>query len=337
MNKILLFLCCIGFNAHAATKFQHDINPPANAHGVWLGADIATSVTINANKTIWLFGDTLIGSVTHHKREVHAIAHNSVGERVCKDHYCHPIHKYFKPQPPFAIFQPKDKHAYLWPTTGLMANHQLIIVAALVRPNSMQNNNFGTSLLFVNNPQAIPTQWKYKIVSWLPMQNKRLMFAAAYKEGSEIYLFGMCKNKHNYRSCYVKLPINKLNQINKSKLVYHNIDGLPAETEYSMVKWHHHFITAMITNGTNTIHFYTAQKLAGPWHIMKATYRINHIPKNCFSYAVKIHPELSKANELVLTYNVNINLGGSLDALSALLKNPANKNLYVPQFVAVEL
>ena len=105
-----------------------DLQPLFNvAGGPWLGADVATSVSLSPTRYLWLHGDTLVGRMSGGVRVPTAMPRNSVAlldvsadgrgtpagplRHFVKTNASDPVH--------FGFFSPANASEWYWPTVGL--------------------------------------------------------------------------------------------------------------------------------------------------------------------------------------------------------------------------
>lgn len=149
---------------------------PAAAGPSWLGADVATSIRIDADRYLWLFGDTLLGSVreecangavycdrilNHIDGEVEMIR-NSVGIATrAPNGAFHRIVKYWPTVDglPGDAFSSGTEDTYLWPLVGVRAGAPVLIGA---NRNTLESGlaPVGNTIVRIANPDDPPEQWR---------------------------------------------------------------------------------------------------------------------------------------------------------------------------------
>jgi hypothetical protein len=162
----------------SAPRAQKILNPSVTMpNGAWLGGDVAASIPVNDTLRVWLFGDTLVGSLktecpaplTFCNRRLatggaNGPVHNSVGILRGSPGSYQPIERFWgeKPNGEPTSFFPADKpDHYLWPLSGVPLDGGLVVLA---------NENSSTSglsavagvLLHVRNPLDPPPQWEIR-------------------------------------------------------------------------------------------------------------------------------------------------------------------------------
>jgi Domain of unknown function (DUF4185) len=136
----------------------------------WLGADDAYSVPLGAHKSLWLFGDTFVGSKTTEQRsQAKVMARNSIGISVCaQDKNC--TMRYFWRNPdgpkPRSFFDTGTDDLWYWPLDGFVHGKTLYVSLLAVRnkPGATSNDAFGfeiagTKLAIVKDIRVSPEKW----------------------------------------------------------------------------------------------------------------------------------------------------------------------------------
>ena len=115
----------------------------------WLGADDAYSVPLGADKSLWLFGDTFVGSkTTEHRSQTKVMARNSIGITVCApDKNC--TMRYFWRNPdapkPRSFFDTGTDDLWYWPLDGFVQGKTVYVSLLAVRNKlgATPNDAFG--------------------------------------------------------------------------------------------------------------------------------------------------------------------------------------------------
>ncbi len=160
----------------ADAALQRLIDPYPAAEGPsWLGADVASSVRLADDRWVWLFGDTLLGTIVGDcssgggcRREVRGpgagMIANSVGTMVLgADGAPWPVVKYWRTEDdaPAPIFSTPEE-GFLWPLAGVRVGTVLLVAA--------NRHTFASGLVPVDNvlvrvwnPDAPPDAWLYDV------------------------------------------------------------------------------------------------------------------------------------------------------------------------------
>lgn len=136
----------------------------------WLGADDAYSVSLGPHESLWLFGDTFVGSKTTEQRsQAKTMARNSIGISVCvPEKSC--TMRYFWRSPdapkPRSFFDTGTDDLWYWPLDGFVQGKTLYVSLLAVRnkPGATSNDAFGfeiagTKLAIVKDVHVSPEKW----------------------------------------------------------------------------------------------------------------------------------------------------------------------------------
>ncbi len=346
-------------------NLQSLINPRENPEGPsWLGADSATSIRITRDRCVWLFGDTILGKIKDGSRKYSVFIHNTIGvtERNSAGKFGKIKKSYAKEDGKIrAIFPSKKDEVFYWPLVGTTADSSLLVAASKVSTRDAKTFKvLGTTFFRVKNPKDPPKNWTYES-QFLPKKNGIVWGTALLKKDDWIYLFGRKGSGLSSKTVLAKIKADdaekgawkrKLNFAEgewKRDSAPKALEGLPGTSE-TTIQHNSYFgwYCLQIPPFSFEVHLYTAEKITGPWHDQGALYEIpspwskkkTKKGKHIFSaYAAKSHPELAeKENEIVLTYNVNLNsfVPGLTDKLGDYIEKEKYRKLYVPQFVSLE-
>lgn len=362
------------FMPRKTATLQAMIDPPNHSESpnTWLGADVSASIKLNSNTYVWIFGDTLLGRVSHHVRYVDHMRHNSVGFRFCvSKYYCGFLQKYTQDNDP--VFTFNKAHQYYWPTAGSQLSTKLFLTGYVVHDFVDQAeqkawlNIAGSGFVLVDNPMAKPAQWKYHTHALANTDAYLNWATATVVQDDWLYIFGCQTIKKasttNSSTVLSRIRLSDAESSTWSQIQYWHgghrwqketatpsnelgkVPGLPGISEMSLAHnpvlgWY----TLQIPALSFDVHLYTARALTGPWLDHGVIYTVPQRWKlagkanyadDFIVYAAKIHPELSKNdNEIVFTYNIN-----QIDFMALInnLKKEKYWQLYIPQFVVVKV
>lgn len=385
-SALALFLTFNVFAVHAKYNYQiiennpslqSLINPISDSadKNTWIGADVATSIQLDEKKYVWIFGDTLLGSVSSQSRTMNNMLHNTVGITTCEKYtvQCQPIQKYYRTHHDKvdSIFTLNNANQYFWPTTGSQLTTKLFIAGPIIRSHSKSNkwiDSAGTVFILVDNPLEAPSNWKYHIYTILNTADKLNWSTAAVKQGAWLYIFGSLKiGEHNEKTNAVlsRISLQDAEAAHWDKMEYWLgkikgwqtrlssptalgiLSGLTGCSEMSLghndrFGWYTVLLPAPFLS--YDAHFYTANELTGPWTDQGIIYTVPG-PWNpaetpdghngFLTYAAKVHPELAKT-ENDIVFTYNINQIDTNHLFSD-LKEPRYWGLYIPQFVEIKL
>src|SRR5262249_4525085 len=100
----------------------------------WIGADGAYSVPLSPTRTVWLFGDTFVGTIKNGSRAGSALGNNTVavpGGNGPEPNASFPIRR-GPADKPLSQFAPADGRGFLWPQAGTFHDGKLYLFLAQV-------------------------------------------------------------------------------------------------------------------------------------------------------------------------------------------------------------
>jgi hypothetical protein len=296
-----------------APELQARIDPRPAAYGpAWLGGDVAASIRVGEQKWLWLFGDTLFGSVRDSCPDGQSycgvkvageMVNNTIGLQEHSPAGPGLVRRFWPKTSdgaPAAVFTPATPGHYFWPLAGTTVDGALVVLA---------NENSPTSgllpvanvLLRVENPLAPTSQWR---VSQHALPGFRAETAsqsgvswttALLREDSSLILVGSLGNGTESAAVLARLPVAALTEVapelpvewwqegadgvpawsrhyDAAALV--EIAGLPGTSEATFVRTSTGWETWQIPALRYAIHHYKAATLAGPWHDEGVVYEI---------------------------------------------------------------
>lgn len=334
--------------AHSATLKTAPCLPKFPYQNGWLGGDGAYSVPLSANQTLWLFGDTFVGSTTTKPptRMGSTMVANSIGISRCGPHgfevnYFFGVPENQKATPFFKTAQ--DKY---WPIHGFMHQNKLYVALEQVATISDADNVFnfavvGVTLTEIANPTDPPQQWRMR---YLPLSRSKAAIPgiAMVKKDRYVYMLTVQENKaHPVMLNRLSLdqlanPLVELEYLSRTQGWKKGLMGddsailVPqAATEISL-----HFepqrqqwimVHTNPTFWSKEVVIRQAPALEGPWQqkvSLQSLYQEMQptdplYDKEIFCYAAKAHPQFSAApHSLVVTYACNsLNFGKLLQQM----------------------
>lgn len=315
----------------------------------WLGADVAYSISLATNKTVWLFGDTFVGQTAGGKRVHCRMIHSSIAIQQLGEapKFFYPTDK--KHNPESFMKSPATKTDF-WLSDGARTGRGLYYFMQQVAWTGGGVWGFrciGTWLAFVENPDAPPAHWK--------ITTKKLPFttladgedaawgAETLQNGGYIYIYGYANFQNSpgqKKLILARAPENEVGDFNALEYFsngnwtkdYRSLapvfSGAPPEGSVSWQPFLKKFVFVYTDGIWGTIVMRTADAPEGPWSLPIKLYQCPEmgISKNVFCYAAKAHPELSAANELLISYASNSQAESEVFS---------DTRLYWPRFIRV--
>lgn len=322
----------------------------------FLGADGGASVLLGKDRVLWIFGDTIIGTIRDGQRKGMLIRNSIAIQKLTKDGPG--TIKYYwdlTDNIPGAFFHPDSffKPYWYWPGTGVTINGKTYLFLSKVGEGKggagFAFRGLGCTLFIIENPDDSPDKWKMSKVDLIERNNHFNINTAAIVEGDFVYLLGYSDGPNDNPlervAILSRIPINKLDSANPGDSIqywskggqwlptHENLEPLfqPGTTESALYydSVHKRYITAVIRPFSPDYYIFSAEKLTGPWSEPQKIYDIPDLARNKLyhAYAGRIHPMLPCGpNELVLSYVVNTTDFWSM--FSAL-------DIYYPRFIRV--
>jgi hypothetical protein len=216
----------------ASPELQRLVDPSPEVIGPsWLGADVATSVRLTDDHYIWLFGDTLLGSVEtdcpdgasycDRRADDDGFIANSVGVMTRDlDGSFFPLVKYWRtvdgaPAPVLAAADPDE---FLWPLAGLVVGTRLLVTTTR-QTRAAGLASHGNVLVVVENPEDPAYDWRstrYDVPNVVPSagnggEDAGMSWATALvARGDHVYLFGSRGGATEARTILARLRVADL-------------------------------------------------------------------------------------------------------------------------------
>jgi hypothetical protein len=315
----------------------------------WIGADLAYSVPMGGDETLWLFGDTFVGQIRHDKRTPAEMIHSSIAIQKFgnEPQFYYPLDNKNSPQ---SFIKSPGPRTYYWLGDGVRTGDGLYLFVQEIEWINDSTWGFrcsGNWLAFIQNPDAVPALWK---ISMHKLPFNRLA------NGRDVVLG--CEILHTDNFIYIYGYSNRTNlTVSKNQVVARatemNFGNSDSWEFYSNGTWTKDFdkISSIFSGAGSegsvswqpflkklvfvysegiwgTILMRTADSPEGPWSTPMKLYQCPEIKisPHVFCYAAKGHPELSATNELLISYAANS------ENLSEVLND---SRLYWPRFIRV--
>jgi Domain of unknown function (DUF4185) len=166
----------------------------------WIGADGVYSVALNAQRRLWLFSDTWVGSVRDGKRFDATIVNNSVAVQdglgdATKLRF---FFRHNADEKNAALITPADGRGWFWLQAGFYGNKKLYLLLMQVEKTGEAGvfgfRQIGQTLGIVTNPDDAPTSWRVqqrKLPCTIFSAQRALTFGAAIlQDDNYLYLYG---------------------------------------------------------------------------------------------------------------------------------------------------
>jgi hypothetical protein len=360
---ILLGLLVLAGPRTVSAAPPEEVRPYPDFHDSlgWFGADDAYSIPLDAERSLWLFGDTFVGDRDMQARHQYKfMVRNSVGISTCKAGSACAMEYFWKnPYTPASrsFFDTGDDKVWYWPLDAWRDGKKLYVSLLVVRDNPKASSEAlgfeitGTRMAIVKDVYASPDKWKVTIQE---LTNARFWVGATVVEDGNFVLWYTQVSQGEAKGfmTVLRVPKNKMKNPAKS-FEYLKKDGtwakgLPgtdamhvidqAISEMS-VRYHpsiRKWVAVVPGPGfpTPQVDARTADSPIGPWSAPQKIFEFPEMKsdwhaydKDTFCYATKEHPEFSDS-KLVLSYTCNS---------MVVAKAVANGDIYRPRIVVLDL
>ena len=177
-------------------------------HSGWTGGDVAGTIPLGPDKTLWTFGDTWIGRVENGRRVDPVMVNNTFAwqsiaapESGSSNHTARvPALRFFwkaGEHGPAEVLRPEQPDSWYWPADGVVHDGALYLFCKQVRKRAagvpgFQFDWFANVLLRIANPAAAPTEWQVAGRWTLPGGDKLPRFGSACLVADDyLYVYGL--------------------------------------------------------------------------------------------------------------------------------------------------
>ncbi len=303
----------------------------------WTGGDGTVSILLPDGRTAWLFGDTLLGTVSvDETRSVDTpFIRNSLlvqnGTRI-------ETRMRFAGGEPTSFFVPSSADQWFWPGHGTVDGDQLKIFLhrfEQTEPKLWAWRWVGTDLASVSLPSLELTG-----IEPAPSENGILYGVSLLEEDAYIYIYGTADRNHPKEAHLARAPTGGIqcpwayysgaswsDQPTASQSILTGVS-----TQYSVIHAGHHFYLFTMDGRnvfSNIIVVYRAAQPQGPWQGPLTIYQAPETNSQVAAYNPFTHPQFSVENSLLLSYNLN-----HISDPNALYQDAS---IYRPRFIRVDL
>ena len=330
----------------------------------WLGGDGAYSVPLARGETLWLFGDTFVGTAGAADRRKARFIHNSIALSRCGARGWEIEYAWGRGDDgrPRAFFEAASDEAYWWPFDGFEHEGRLYVGLISVEPTPPRGpfglpfRFSGMALARIDQPDAEPERWAPTILA-LSSSEDAFPGSALVVHEEHLYLFAFFDhNAAHYPRMLARLPLRALDApepaaaletfakdgswqpgfVPKRARVLMDDDATEMSVRYDAKRsaW----LAVYGYPPSDRVVVRTAPSLEGPWSAPRTIFRIpeldprfasGHDP-DTFCYAAKEHPQYASAGRLWLTYVCNLFTPPGEDPWESLERLQRSMYLYRP-------
>ena len=336
-------------------------------HDGWFGADGGYSIPLATGHTLWLFGDSFVGTSKNKNRSGTKMINSTIGISSCDRDGKFTIRYVWAGQGtrhPEAIFPPVPHQYKYWATHGFTHGKDVYVALTMIRDRPDISGAFnweaiGTRLARIRNVERPFVEWR---IDYFDLYRGKV-FPGIWiiKDGGYVYLFsptGTSDSQHS-PTFLTRFPEAALDAgLAQIKLDYLARDDSwkpigPTGIDFADAKhvmddpfgagsvWYEpdrkHWVAVGqdATFRSNQAVVRTAPTLFGPWSPPKVIYRMPEADpntpgwdKDTWCYAAMAHPEYERDGRILITYACNSFDFGKL---------VRDLGIYVPRAVYVQL
>ena len=317
----------------------------------WLGADGASSIDLGNGNTLWLFGDTFVGTSPGEVRWQSTLVRNTIAIQEGDDPSRARMTFAWRSQEgrPASFFPDTDTSWY-WPGHGIRLDSTLIVFLMKIHraEGGLGFYAFGWTAVVIRQPDRDPLSWKVEAASTAEdAWGVIIGSATVMRMGDYVYAFG-AEEPAVHNIFIVRWPLDAARRGDLSEpawwssadsawIVQTRLQRKPVPlftggaTEFSVhrVPETGTFIQVQpIGFGAATFGYRTAPRITGPWSELTEFYRPPEMHRpDIMIYALKLHPHL-RGDGLIATYATNT------FSLSELV---TDQSLYYPRVLRLRL
>jgi hypothetical protein len=309
----------------------------------WTGGDAAYSISLGNGHTLWLFGDSFIGTIEGGRRQSMKMIHNSCAlQNLSSPKSALKFFWRLQDGKDEALFRPQaSDNFYYWPGDGIYMAGKLYVFCKTIlsKPGGgpFDFSWIGEDVLEISNPKDEPGKWYYRAQTLPGGEAELFPGTACLNEGEYVYIFCTINSQDKSKRGKRGIALARLRSTSLSAFDFSNLEYLcnnplqhsasaenwsknpidlkilfadaPSEMSVSRVVGLPGFWAVYSPNGlSDRIVVRSAPSLAGPWSQPVEVY---HCPEpqsqsGLLCYGAKNHPELTKERAtLVVTYCLN--------------------------------
>ncbi|PZR95256.1 MAG: DUF4185 domain-containing protein, partial [Candidatus Chloroheliales bacterium] len=301
----------------------------------WMGADGAYSVPLPDGRSVWIFGDTILGKAqTDGSLKPSAFINNSLilqdGDKLTA------IHGGSNAKPS-AVITPTDSDTWYWPINGIVESDKLRVF--LLHLKRAGNGTPGFDFTGIGHAIATLSLPDLKVegVAPLPFDSKVDYGSSFVEDGGYTYIYGLedlqsAKYGHVARVARGQITSGKWqfytgagwssNPVSATRIIsdVSNLSVFKRGSGYVLVGMESGF-----GFGKNILAYYSCSPV-GPWVNRAVLYTVPEANGSIVTYLANAHPEFSKGAPLLISYCLN----------NTKPQAGAN-NIYRPHFIRVSL
>jgi hypothetical protein len=310
----------------------------------WLGGDAAVSIALDAERVLWLFGDSFVDDGVDPSRARARFVRNSVALQHGRDPQRAEMAFYARRTGDGGAgsFFPEQDGAWFWPGHGVYDAGELTIFLERMRadaaPGGLGFRSAGWSALRVHDARGEPDTWQLEPLPVPDTGALGLVGVAVLLEADGVYAYGVREPGDHAIALlrWSRADFARGDLLDPEFFLGPGGGfgrGAPATvmddgaTEFSVTRAADGGYLEVQSHGFGAapIALRRAPALAGPWSALRDAYRPEEANRSgVLLYAARAHPELEAGGDLAVTYASN-----ALDPAAV----TGDLSLYFPRFV----
>ena len=314
--QILFWYCIQAQSIVSDTTFNNLLR---NCNNGWIAGDATYSIALPDGKTMWLFGDTFIGTVE---------ADNSIspGAKMIRNSAVLMNKDSLQTLYTGSLDNPGDfiptnypDSIWYWPEHGMVENDTLKIFLAKYKKNPAISSSWN----FVHTGQYI-ANFSYpeiQLLNIIPLSyadNNVLYGVRILYDSNYTYVYG--RKEEDISGFNIPYPhVARFTQNSNEKWSFFDgsswsqepeqsaaINSFQVSQQYGVIK--HNEIYILITQDiwlSPEIYSFTSSSPTGPWENKTLIYTTPIFWNNTFTYNAYPHPQFDTNNQLLISYNTN--------------------------------
>ncbi len=297
-----------GDSTFEVTRSEEFINLFTRYGGGWTGGDATYSILLPDGKTLWMFGDTFLGTVRPDRsRPGGPLSRNTFVVQEGEE-----LTTYVKSDGS-AFITPEESGWWYWPTDGTVVNDTLQVLLSAFRSTG-QGGIFGFEYARID--LALFTLPDLELISITPrIEEPTIAFGSCVVEDDDyIYIYG-AESGNLQKFANVARAAN--GDLRNEWEYYDGTNWVPdiessahlmndVSEQFAVFKdnGHYYLVTHNFLFG-DEIYIWDSPTPVGPWGNQRTIYCTPETEGERWTYNSFVHPQFTENDEILISYNIN--------------------------------